>query len=176
MKDKDYPSPVDAVRSYTMSRIKSKNTSIESSLRRALWRAGIRYRKNYQNLPGTPDIAITKHRIAVFCDGDFWHGRDWDTKNVKIQNNREYWIAKIERNIAHDEEVNAALTELGWSILRFWGSDIKKNLRGCVYQVRRAITIKQLEGVIEITDHRGYAEVGDSEELLLVAEEAGEYQ
>jgi DNA mismatch endonuclease (patch repair protein) len=158
-----------------MSRIKNKNTAIEVALRKALWKAGIRYRKNYRPLPGIPDIALTKHRIAIFCDGDFWHGRDWEEKKGKIHNNADYWIAKIERNIARDYEVNAALTELGWTVIRFWGSDIKKNLAGCVYEVRKAITISQLQGEVAVVGFSGYARPLSLEGELMVAEEGVEY-
>ena len=126
-------------RSYTMSRIKSSNTSIEVLLRKALWHSGIRYRVNYSKLPGTPDIAITKHRIAIFCDGEFWHGKDWGSKKDKIHSNRDYWLPKIDRNIVRDNDVNKALSYLGWTVIRFWGVDIQKNLNRCVEDVKEEI-------------------------------------
>jgi len=126
-------------RRYTMSRIKSNNTKIETDFRKALWHEGIRYRKNYALLPGTPDIAITKYQIAIFCDGEFWHGKNWDTKKPKIQNNREYWIAKIERNISRDIKTDRLLESMGWTVLRFWGSDIRKDISVCVEEVKEAI-------------------------------------
>ena len=89
-----------------MQAIRSKDTSIEVALRTALWHRGIRYRKNYNQLPGKPDIAITKHKIAVFCDSDYWHGYDWENRHQKIKSNRDYWIPKIERNMARDKKVN----------------------------------------------------------------------
>ena len=135
-------------RSYTMSRIKSKNTTIEVSLRKALWGSGIRYRKNYRKLPGTPDIAITKYGIAVFCDGDFWHGKDWEAKKHKLRNNREYWIEKIERNIRRDCETNKRLNAMGWTVVRFWGSDIRKDVSGCVEDIK--------EVIFQIIIERGY--------------------
>lgn len=122
-----------------MQAIKSKDTQIEVSLRNALWHLGIRYRKNYKNLPGKPDIAITKYRIAVFCDSDFWHGYDWETRHQRIKSNREYWIPKIERNMQRDKEVTAQLQEAGWVVLRFWEWQIKKDLDECVNLVVRAI-------------------------------------
>ena len=139
-----YPHTDDATRSRTMSRIKSKNTSIEVSLRKALWHSGIRYRVNYAKLPGTPDIAITKHKIAVFCDGEFWHGKDWKSKMAKIQSNREYWLQKINRNIVRDNETNQALSYRGWTIVRFWGADIQNDLKSCVEDVKEAIFQKQI--------------------------------
>ncbi|MCL2058129.1 MAG: very short patch repair endonuclease [Oscillospiraceae bacterium] len=133
------PPASDPKRSYTMSRIKNKNTSIEVLLRKALWASGIRYRKNYANLPGVPDIAITKHNIAIFCDGEFWHGKDWEEKKHRIHHNSEYWINKIDRNICRDCETNRQLFGIGWTVLRFWGTDINKNISGCVDEVQDAI-------------------------------------
>jgi DNA mismatch endonuclease (patch repair protein) len=126
-------------RSYTMSRVRGKNTSIEVLLRKRLWALGIRYRKNYKKVPGCPDVAIVRYRIAVFCDGEFWHGKDWDVKRPKIQSNTEYWITKIERNIARDKLQNSQLKEMGWTVVRFWGNDIKKDLDGCVWTVLKTI-------------------------------------
>ena len=122
-----------------MSRIKSKNTKIEILLRKTLWHKGIRYRKNYKLLPGTPDIAITKYNIAIFCDGEFWHGKDWELKREHIFSNREYWIPKIERNMRRDDEINSRLERLGWVVIRFWGKDIQKNLNSCVEAVEEII-------------------------------------
>ena len=139
------PPPDDPKRSYIMSRIRSKNTSIELSLRKALWGSGIRYRKNYATLPGAPDIAITKHQIAVFCDGEFWHGKDWGAKKDKIKSNREYWIRKIERNMARDHETNTTLFGMGWTVVRFWGRDICTDLSGCVEDIEDIIFQKNVE-------------------------------
>ena len=120
-----------------MQHIRSKDTDIEIRLRTALWHAGMRYRKNYKALPGKPDIAITKHKIAIFCDSSFWHGRDFDTKKP-VDTNHEYWDAKIRRNMARDQEVNRQLTELGWTVLRFWDIEIKKNLEDCIQAIKNA--------------------------------------
>ena len=128
-----------------MSKIKSKDTSIEVSLRKALWHAGIRYRKNYSKLPGTPDIAITKHRIAVFCDGEFWHGKDWEKKKSTIKSNREYWIKKIERNICRDNETRMSLQNREWTVVRFWGSEIRNDVEGCVEEIREIIFRTKME-------------------------------
>ena len=136
---KEKPTTDDIKRKYIMSRIKGKNTSIEIALRKALWHAGIRYRKNYSMLPGTPDIAITKHKIAVFCDGEFWHGKDWERKKDGIKSNREYWLNKIDRNIVRDNEVNHKICGNGWTVMRFWGNDIRDNLTGCVEDIQDAI-------------------------------------
>lgn len=123
-----------------MQAIRSKDTSIEVALRNALWHRGIRYRKNYKRLPGKPDIVITKHRIAVFCDSDYWHGYDWENRHKRIKSNREYWIPKIERNMQRDKEVTARLQREGWTVLRFWEWQIKKHLDTCVDVVIKTIT------------------------------------
>ena len=98
-----------------MQSIKSKDTSIEIILRKRLWSKGIRYRKNFKDLPGKPDIAITKHKIAIFCDSEFFHGRDWDKKKekLKLSPKGDYWITKIEKNITRDHETNGSVTTNG---------------------------------------------------------------
>ena len=128
-------------RSYNMSRIRSKDTSIEMILRKALWHRGIRYRKNYKGLPGTPDIAITKYRIAIFCDSEFFHGKDWEKLKLRLQNgkNSSYWIKKILRNRERDEEAEKALRFREWTVLRFWGEDIKRHTDECIQVIEEAI-------------------------------------
>ena len=123
-----------------MQHIRSTDTSIEINLRKALWHEGIRYRKNYKELPGKPDIAITKYRIAIFCDSSFWHGRDFDKKKP-VDTNHEYWDSKIKKNMKRDLDVNRQLKEMGWLVLRFWDIEINKQLEMCVNTV--------LEGIIE---------------------------
>jgi len=128
-----------------MSRIKNKNTSIEILLRKALWREGIRYRKNLATLPGKPDIAITKYKIAVFCDGELWHGRNWNTNQNTIKTNRNYWIPKIEKNIQRDIKTEIDLRNMGWTVLRFWGKDIEKNVTNCISEIKEIIYEKKCE-------------------------------
>lgn len=131
-----------AQRHKAMKRIKAKDTSIEVRLRKALWHEGYRYRKNYKVLPGKPDIALTKQRIAIFCDSDFFHGKDWDQvlkPRLLKGKNPEFWIKKIERNMARDEQNNQELAYLGWTVIRFWGSDIEKNLGMCVKTIEEYI-------------------------------------
>ena len=125
-----------------MQHIRSKDTSLELRLRKALWHEGIRYRKNYSVLPGKSDIAITRWKVAVFCDSSFWHGRDFANKKP-VGTNHEYWDAKIRRNMKRDEEVNSALRAMGWTILRFWDIEINHNLVACVTSVRDVISLKQ---------------------------------
>lgn len=118
-----------------MLHIRSNNTKPEIILRKALWHRGIRYRKNYKGLPGKPDIVITRCKIAIFVDGDFWHGKNMDVIDNQIQSNRSYWLPKIRRNKERDAEVNDTLTEQGWIVLRFWESDIKKRLESCITKI-----------------------------------------
>jgi DNA mismatch endonuclease (patch repair protein) len=125
--------------SYVHSRIRKKDTKPEVALRRALWAAGLRFRKHYEGASGTPDIAFTKVKVAVFCDGLFWHGHNWEERKLRLVSNRECWIPKIERNMSRDERVNRELQEAGWTVLRFWESDIKRDLAGCVELVRQAV-------------------------------------
>lgn len=134
-------SSVTTQRSKNMSKIRSKDTSIELLLRKALWHRGIRYRKNYKALPGTPDIAITKYRIAIFCDSEFFHGKDWEKLKLRLENgkNSTYWIKKITRNRERDDEVEKALRFREWTVLRFWGDDIKKHTEDCVRVIEDAI-------------------------------------
>ena len=114
-----------------MQAVKSKDTAIELLLRKELWSRGIRYRKNVKSIIGKPDIAFIKKKVAVFCDSEFWHGFDWEHKKSDIKSNRDFWIPKIEKNIASDKEVNDALAADGWIVLRFWGQQIKKDVKAC---------------------------------------------
>ena len=125
-------------RSRNMQRIKGKDPKPERKLRLALWHAGIRYRKNYRILAGTPDIATTRYKLAVFVDGDFWHGKGHqEAPGEQIRTNREYWVPKLTRNVERDKEVNDALTADGWLVLRYWESDIKKNVEAVVEDIRQ---------------------------------------
>ncbi len=110
-------------------------------LRRTLWRRGLRYRKNAPDLPGRPDIVFRSARLAVFCDGDFWHGADWESRKAKLAqgHNAAYWVAKIERNRARDAEVNERLRSMGWRSLRLWESAICSDAEGVADQVERAV-------------------------------------
>lgn len=126
-----------------MQAIRSKDTTIELRMRKALWERGIRYRKNYKKLVGKPDIAITKYKIAVFCDSDYWHGYDWENRNQRIKSNRDYWVPKIERNMERDREVTAALQDEGWLVLRFWEWQIRKHLDECVDTVLQSIASRK---------------------------------
>lgn len=109
-----------------MKHIKSKDTKIEVILRKALWKKGYRYRKNYNKLLGKPDIVLPKYKIVIFCDSEFFHGKDWNILKLKLKNsnNADYWIRKISRNRERDDEINKRLSFEGWTVIRFWGNDI----------------------------------------------------
>ncbi len=122
-------------RSKLMGRIKSKNTKPELKLKRALWNLGLRYRKNYKSLPGSPDIVFTKFRLAIFVDGEFWHGFNWEEKKSKIKSNRGFWIPKIERNMERDRLSNQILKNEGWHVMRFWENELKRDFDSCLIKI-----------------------------------------
>lgn len=122
-----------------MSSIKLKNGKAESLLAKCLWHKGLRYRKNYKKLPGSPDIAILKYHIAVFVDGEFWHGKDWQIRKGRLNKNREYWIEKIEENIARDKRDNERLESEGWQFIHFWEKDVLKDVEQCVSEIEELI-------------------------------------
>ena len=122
-----------------MQAVKNKDSGIEVKLRKELWKRGARYRKNVRDVYGHPDIAFKGKKIAVFCDSEFWHGYDWGKNREKIKTRRDFWIPKIERNIARDKEVNEYLRSHGWTVMRFWGNEIKKNVSGCADEIMNAL-------------------------------------
>lgn len=126
-------------RKKNMQAIKSKDTEIEIILRKELWSRGYRYRKNYKKLIGKPDITLTKYKIAVFCDSEFWHGKNYHESTDRIGTNAAYWKQKILRNIERDQEVTEQLTKDGWTVLRFWEKEIRKNTGGCIQTILDAI-------------------------------------
>lgn len=111
-----------------MRHIKAKDTEIEVILRIALWKKGYCYWNNYANLPGHPDIVLAKYKIAIFCDGEFFHGKDWEVLKPRFEknSNSEFWINKISRNRERDDEVNKKLLLMRWTVIRFWGDKLKK--------------------------------------------------
>ena len=122
-----------------MQAIRNANTKIELTLRKELWRRGLRYRKNCKELPGKPDIVFKSKKVAIFCDSEFWHGFEWDNQKERIGTNREYWIPKIERNIKRDLEVNKELNKLGYTVIRFWGKSILSDVNKCADEVEYAL-------------------------------------
>lgn len=129
-------------RTENMSRIKSKDTSIETMLRKELWRRGFRYRKNYKDVYGKPDICFKSKKIAIFCDSEFWHGKQLLEGKYIPKTNTKFWIDKITRNIERDNEVNNFLEKEGWTILRFWESDIKKDIEKVLNEILIHLFIK----------------------------------
>ncbi len=136
-----------------MQNIKGRDTRIEVIFRKALWQKGYRYRKNDKKLPGHPDIVLTRYKIAIFCDGEFFHGKDWDSLKVRLENsnNSQFWIDKISRNRQRDQEINRRLLFEGWTVLRFWGQDIKKHTEECVQVVEEAI----FDGLLDSGEYDG---------------------
>ena len=128
-----------------MQHVRNKDSEIELKLRRELWKKGFRYRKNVREIFGCPDIVFKKLKIAIFVDSEFWHGYDWENRKNDFKSNRDFWIPKIERNIERDKEVDEKLIAEGWTVLRFWGREIKKNLEGCVKKISETITQKKSE-------------------------------
>lgn len=136
-------------RSKTMSHIHRQDTSIEVKLRKALWNRGYRYRKNYKGLPGSPDIVLTKYHICIFCDSEFFHGKDWLVLRPKLErgNNPGYWVRKISRNMERDDEVDKKLLFMGWTVIHFWGKDILKNTDECLKVIEETIFEDRLQDV-----------------------------
>lgn len=131
-----------------MSRVHLKRGVAETMLAKSLWHSGIRYRYNYRKLPGSPDIAITKHHIAIFIDGEFWHGKDWDKRKLRLKSNREYWIEKIEENMSRDQRNDQELRALGWHVIRFWEKDVKKDVDSCasvIIQLIAEISVDEID-------------------------------
>ena len=134
-----------------MQNIKATDTKIEIILRKALWKKGYRYRKNYNKLPGTPDIVLPKYKIAIFCDGEFFHGKDWEVLKPRLEksNNSDFWISKISRNRERDDEINKKLLFLGWTVIRFWGNEIKKNTDECIRVIEETIFDEKMRDCTE---------------------------
>ncbi len=126
-----------------MQRIRSVDTKPEVMLRKALWKKGYRYRKNYKLLPGKPDLVITKYKICVFVDSEFFHGKDYESgyksskynslkEQLEHSNNSEFWLSKIEKNMKRDRQVDIDLRSRGWVVIRFWSKDVINNLDDCI--------------------------------------------
>lgn len=153
--NKDYPEKIIVVprfteangfytteqRSLTMSKIRSKDTKPEIALRKALWILGLKYRVNVKKLPGSPDILMRKYKLAIFVDGEFWHGYNWNERKHKLKANKEFWISKIERNMQRDKLNEEKLSLLGFNILRFWDHEIKKDISNCIDRILSQISI-----------------------------------
>jgi DNA mismatch endonuclease (patch repair protein) len=126
-------------RSKNIRAIKATGTKDEVRLAKALWHLGYRYRKNDKSVFGKPDLTFKNHKVAIFVDSEFFHGKDWETQKLRIQSNQEFWHKKIGRNIERDKEVNDYLTNNGWTVLRFWSKEVKNNLWKCINRITRQI-------------------------------------
>ncbi len=122
-----------------MQAIKATGTGIEKTLRKALAKEGFRYRLNAKNILGKPDFAFVREKVAVFCDSEFWHGKNWEKEKQRIKTNKRFWQDKIERNIRRDKKVNRGLKKEGWRILRFWAKAINKSPEKCVLKIKKTL-------------------------------------
>lgn len=124
-------------RSALMSRIRGKNTGIERAVFKSLRKLGLRFRRHACDLPGSPDVSFGIEKLAIFVDGDFWHGRGYAKWGAKL---KPYWRAKIERNIARDAAARRKLRRMGWRVLRLWGTDIERKCDRCMGRVAQALS------------------------------------
>ena len=122
-----------------MQAVKNKDSQIELLLRQELWSRGLRYRKNVNRIYGKPDIVFIGKKIAIFCDSEFWHGYNWEERKKDFKSHQEFWIPKIERNMERDAEVTARLESEVWTVIRFWGNEIKKNTAQCADIIEKAV-------------------------------------
>ena len=125
-----------------MQAVKNKDSQIELLLRKELWARGLRYRKNVNRIYGKPDIVFIGKKVAVFCDSEFWHGYNWEERKKDFKSHQEFWIPKIERTMERDAEVTAFLESEGWTVIRFWGNEIKKNTAQCADIIEKAVHSK----------------------------------
>ena len=125
--------------SFNMQQVKNKDSKIEVLLRKELWSRGLCYRKNVNRIYGKPDIVFIGKKVAVFCDSEFWHGYNWEERKKDFKSHQEFWIPKIERNMERDVEVTARLQSEGWTVIRFWCNEIKKNTVRCADIVEQVI-------------------------------------
>lgn len=130
-----------AKRSKLMQKIKGIGTTPELIFQKALKAVRIRCSKNNKKLPGKPDIVIPQHKIAIFLDGEFWHGYQWDKKRSKIKANRGYWIPKIEKNISRDKQNKKKLKEAGWKVVRFWQHQVNKDISECIKKIQKLMNM-----------------------------------
>ena len=134
----------DEATSKRMAKVKLKRGNEEMILAKALWNEGFRYWLNYKKLPGSPDIAIKKYHLAIFIDGEFWHGYDWEKRKERLKRNRDYWIDKIEENIERDQRVDKELVVLGWIPIHFGSKIVKHDPSGCVQTIKELLFDLQL--------------------------------
>lgn len=141
---------VPSARRKIMKSIKSRDTKPEVLLRKALWQEGYRYRKNYKALKGTPDIVLTKYHIVIFVDSEFFHGKDYDALIDRLKRGKrpEYWSNKIDQNIKRDMATDAELRGMGYTVLRFWGEDVIRDVDSCIKTIKETIWNSKLQEMI----------------------------
>lgn len=127
-----------------MQAVKATGSKIEVALAKMLFARGHRYRKNDKSVFGKPDLTFKQLKIAIFIDGEFWHGKDWDVRKNDHKTNQTFWHNKIERNIERDREVNEELSKQGWLVLRFWGKEVENNLLNCVLRIEETINNRKM--------------------------------
>ena len=140
-----------------MRNIKSHDTKVEIMFRKALFAKGLRYRVRNNSIIGKPDIVFPSQRVAIFIDGDFWHGYKWESRKNRMQSNSRYWISKIERNIQRDLEVNSLLKSQGWTVLRFWEHDVLKQVNSCIEKVSGLLLTKNSPDSLKDSNNRKQA-------------------
>ena len=128
-----------AQRRRNMQAVKVSGSLIERTLRNALSKEGLRYRLNVRKVFGKPDLAFMREKVAVFCDSEFWHGKDWSKKQKEIKTNKKFWCKKIGDNIKRDQLVNRELKSEGWKVVRFWGKDVISHPEKCVFQTKQVL-------------------------------------
>lgn len=123
---------------------KKSGTRCEVLLRRSVFRLGMRYRLSSEDLPGRPDLVFRAARVVVFCDGDFWHGRNFETRIAKLEagHNAPYWVAKITANVARDRRQESELMAAGWRVLRYWETDIKRDHERIARDIAHAVAAR----------------------------------
>lgn len=133
--------PASDASSRAMQGNRAEDTGPERRLRQKLWRLGLRYRKNVRSLPGKPDVVFSRARVTVFCDGDFWHGRDWGVLKKKLlrRANAGYWTAKIATNMDRDSRHTHELQKLGWEVIRVWETDINSDPACVAEKIQRVV-------------------------------------
>ena len=131
-----------AITSKIMAAISSRDTAPEIALRKALYARRFRFRVQYRRVPGRPDIALVSRRVAVFVDGDFWHGNTWRLRGAKSLRsqfkrwrNPDFWVSKITQNKARDRKVDRELRRMGWTVIRIWESEIARDVESCVSRI-----------------------------------------
>jgi len=151
-----------------MQAVKNKDSKIEVALEKSLKSIGLNYSKNDKTIFGKPDFAFKKQKIAVFCDSEFWHGKDWKERKDDIKSNNEFWYQKIERNIQRDIEVTTELEEQGWLVLRFWGKTILKNPDKCALKIKHSmkknpVMLKNIVSINELIEMYSFKVESNSE-------------